>query len=258
MENMVNDLDLLRREIGEEKITLLAHSMGAVLAYEYMRKYPDKVGNVIIISGFIPKFPVSKAEFNDMYLSQNERAAFQNRPAVLAELEKLKQTTDSTSKAYAYLNWKIHYAAGQIYNIENWPKVEGGLGYFNGKLNKLIGPESNLPWAYTLKFFWNQRQFDNGTLAVNDEGADGKSPINYLPEIKNHPGDISYLLARNEVGDFNLRLYTRFLTGIENVDLHIFEHSCHSIWMDQPEEFHAVLGACLAKNTAHPLTLNAE
>lgn len=258
MENMVNDLDLLRAELGEEKITLLAHSMGAVLAYEYMRKYPERVGNVIIISGFVPKFPVTTAAFNDMFLSQKERAEFQNRPEVNQELARLKTTLDTTSSAYRYLNWKVQSAACQIYNFENWPKVEGGPGFFNGEINKRIGPESNIPWMYALKFYWNQRAFNNGTLEISDENSEDQSPVDYTPEIRKHPYRISYLLGRYEVGDFNLRLYTRYLSGIENVDLHIFENACHNIWMDQPEAFSETLGACLAKATNRAISFKGN
>ena len=102
----------------------------------------------------------------------------------MKEFEKLKATTDTSSNAYLYLNWKINYAACQIYNIENWPEVEGGLGFFNAEMNEIIGPESDISWYYGLKFYQYHCQFNNGKLA-DDDDIIAKSPINYLPEIKN-------------------------------------------------------------------------
>jgi pimeloyl-ACP methyl ester carboxylesterase len=249
MDNMVDDLELLRKETGEEKITLLAHSMGAVLAYEYMRKYPDQVGNVIIISGFAPKFPTSKATFYEMFLSQQEREAFKHREAVQAEIAELKATADTSSKAFLYLQWKIRYSACQIYNIEKWQQIEGGLGFFNGKMNKLIGPESHIPLSYGLKFLRYQRQFNQGKLDSTVDDHEIESPVDYLPIIQNHPHPISYLLGQYEVGDFNLRSYHRYLGEMEGVDLHIFDKACHNVWMDQPEAFARVLTTCLAKES---------
>ena len=254
MENMVNDLELLRLELGEEKLTLVAHSMGAVLAYEYMRKYPDKVGNVIIISGFTPKFPDSKAAFHDMFLSQQEREQFKTRPAVQQELDKLRASMDTTTRAYQYLHWRINAASCQIYKMENWTKMDNAMGSFNPAINELIGPESNIPWSYFWKFYRYQKQFNQGKLVYDDRVNDKKPKIDYLPEIKKHPHKISYLMGRYEVGDFNLRLYERYLSELDNVDIHIFEEACHNIWMDQPEDFAQVLSFQLAEAADEELT----
>lgn len=249
MDNMVNDLELLRTEIGVEKITLLAHSMGAVLAYEYLKKYPEQVGNVIIISGFCPKFPDSKAAFHDMFQSQQEREAFKTRTAVIEELNKLKSTMDTTSRAYQYLKWKVNYASCQIYNMDNWSELGTGMGFFNPAINEIIGPESNISWNYMWKFYRYNSQFEQGKLEKDEQKFSSTPPVDYLPVIRNHSHKIHYLLGRFEVGDFNLRLYERYLSNVENAELHIFEKACHNIWMDQPEAFASTLAECLAKTT---------
>jgi pimeloyl-ACP methyl ester carboxylesterase len=215
------------------------------------------VEDIIIISGFIPKFPSSKAEFYDMFKSQEEREAFKNRPEVLQAREHLKTSMNTKSRAYLFMDWKIQYAACQFYYLENWPNAEGGLGLFNGEMNELIGPESNIGWMYFYYFWKYQRQFNNGELDAQDTKEFTESSINYLPEIKNHSKKITFLLGRYEVGDWNLRMYERTLGLMENADMHIFEKSGHVIWMDEPEAFHQVLGASLAKiNPSNHLVLN--
>jgi pimeloyl-ACP methyl ester carboxylesterase len=166
----------------------------------------------------------------------------------------LKRTVDTTSRAYHYLNWKIQYASCQIYDFDNWSEVEGGLGMFNPQMNELIGPESNISWAYMLKFFWYQRQFNRGRLDSTDTKVVVESPINFLPEIKAHPYPITYLLGRYESSDMGLHLYDRYLADIDPANIHIFEQACHNIWMDQPEAFQEVLAAALRQATNHAIT----
>ena len=46
---LVADLERLRREIGEDRMTLLAHSMGAQLAYAYLQRHPQRVGGLVML-----------------------------------------------------------------------------------------------------------------------------------------------------------------------------------------------------------------
>lgn len=253
MEHMVNDLELLRKETGGQKLNLVAHSMGAVLAYEYMSRYPDQVENLVIISGFAPKFPDSPAAFYDMFQSQKEREAFKNRPEVQQEIAHLKESMDTTSRSYLYHAWRITSASCQIYRMDRWTELDGGPSFFNGEMNKIIGPESHLPLSYSLKFMRYQRMFNQGKIDTTRNAPEFISPVDYLPVIKNHPHKISYLLGQYEVGDFNLRIYKRYLGQLEGVDLHIFDKACHNIWIDQPEAFAKVLAACLAQKPANEI-----
>ncbi len=246
MDNMVNDLELLRRELKEEKLTIIAHSMGAVLVYEYMKRFPDKINDIIIISGFTPKFPSTNAGLYDIFTSQRERDSFANRNAVNEELLQLNKSLDTTSSEYVYLRWKIQSSALQIYDFTGWRNTQGGIGYFNQKINKIIGPESNIPLWYGIRYYLKERQFKKGTLDVNNTN-EFSSPINYLPEIHKHKGSITYILGRYEIGDWNLRLHNRYLKETKTLKMHIFEQSGHMIWLDETEKFHAVLGECLKR-----------
>ena len=216
LENMVNDLELLRRELKVKKIKIIAHSMGALLAYEYIKKFPENVGDLIIISGFGPKFPDSNAAFNDLFTSQKEREVFSSRETVKSELKNLESNVNKESAEYLYLNYKINSSSLQIFNIENWINTTGGVGFFNPKMNELIGPESNIPLTYMFKFYLKQRQFNEGSLDVTDI-KQFSSPINYIPTIEKHSGKIDFLLGTHEVGDWNLRLYKRYIKQTDRV-----------------------------------------
>ena len=48
---MVDDIEVLRLELGTPKIVVMGHSFGAILALEYAAKYPSNVSHVIIVAG---------------------------------------------------------------------------------------------------------------------------------------------------------------------------------------------------------------
>ena len=50
MEQLVDDIEYLRKTKGYERINLLGHSFGSILALEYARKYPEKCGSLALIS----------------------------------------------------------------------------------------------------------------------------------------------------------------------------------------------------------------
>src|SRR5882672_9141330 len=52
VENMVEDLEAVRRELGLGKISLLGHSYGGVLAQAYAFKYQANLGHLLLCSTF--------------------------------------------------------------------------------------------------------------------------------------------------------------------------------------------------------------
>lgn len=55
---LVEDVEALRRELGVERIVLLGHSFGTVLALEYAAKYPDHSAG-LILTGAVPDVPAA-------------------------------------------------------------------------------------------------------------------------------------------------------------------------------------------------------
>ena len=69
-----NDVDLIRRELGVEKIVLLAHSAGTPIALDYAADHPEHVAG-LILTGAVPDLPAAmdalcvqlKATHPDLY-----------------------------------------------------------------------------------------------------------------------------------------------------------------------------------------------
>ena len=62
LKNLVADLDALRRELKQEKLTLVGHSFGGILSMMYAREHPDRIRALALIDSggptlqSVPKF----------------------------------------------------------------------------------------------------------------------------------------------------------------------------------------------------------
>jgi len=67
----VDDIEAIRRELGVDKITVLAHSWGAIPAVNYAMDYPDKVGRMILCN----PVPLSREFDQEMIENQRKKAS---------------------------------------------------------------------------------------------------------------------------------------------------------------------------------------
>jgi len=50
LDNFIKDIDELRANLGIEKINLMAHSWGGILAMQYALKYPNNIKSLILVN----------------------------------------------------------------------------------------------------------------------------------------------------------------------------------------------------------------
>lgn len=51
---LVDDLEALRQELGQDKLVLLTHSMGATTAMAYLARYPERVRGLVLTAPALP------------------------------------------------------------------------------------------------------------------------------------------------------------------------------------------------------------
>lgn len=51
----VDDLDLLIKQLGCAKVKIMAHSMGTLVAMEYLKQHPENVSNLVLIGAIFSK-----------------------------------------------------------------------------------------------------------------------------------------------------------------------------------------------------------
>ena len=64
---LVDDIERLRTVLGVERISLLGHSFGGLLALEYAARYPEQVEGLVVVSGLsdVPATGKSICVFGD-------------------------------------------------------------------------------------------------------------------------------------------------------------------------------------------------
>ncbi len=115
METTVEDLELLRKQLGVAQFSLVGHSLGGSLALEYIRAYPQRVARLVLVET-IPDARVSQAH----QLFALAQAAPEHFPQHRAALEQLTQEERPLfmrlAQAYRLLGpealqRRIHYAS---------------------------------------------------------------------------------------------------------------------------------------------------
>jgi len=82
VENMVEDVEVVRQVLDLGKINLLGHSFGGVLAQAYALKYPENLSHLILCSTFH-----STSKMNEIFKKIKEKMA----PELLARIEKMEK-----------------------------------------------------------------------------------------------------------------------------------------------------------------------
>ena len=95
IDDHVRDLEALRKHLGLEKVTLLAHSFGPAIAANYAMLYPDRIERMIFISPIPPMkgkfFEEFGAAIGPRITSENRKRAseLQNAFATAADVAKV-------------------------------------------------------------------------------------------------------------------------------------------------------------------------
>jgi len=88
IDDHVRDLEALRKQLGLEKVTLLAHSFGPAIAAQYAIHYPERVDRMI----FLGPIPPRKGSFSEEY---GKTLSARLSPADLKRAEELSFDSDN-------------------------------------------------------------------------------------------------------------------------------------------------------------------
>lgn len=211
----VGDLDLLIRQLGTKKVKIMAHSMGTLVAMEYLSQHPEKVSNLVLIGAILPKADSMTGVFSKR---MNEQLKFLgSRPEVKAlpiykrykEL-KGKFTSDRERSDFN----RMSFAISNIYKIDRYKLVRGGFHYYKEDASVM---SETVNWKYDYRKFLN----DNAKTTVIF-------------------GDHDFL-------DFNGEVYRELIRNYKNINFRLIKSAGHNIWVDQPEIFKKELESALKR-----------
>ena len=206
LKRMAEDLDGLRRESGIDKVTIVAHSMGSIVAYSYLRLYPEHVKGLVLL-GPIPPFK-SANEFQNRLKASNERLMPAIKKPRAQELKEEGLDKENLSDKERTNKWKIQFAAANIYHVDRWRQMRGGMAFYNGKVAQAIYRNS-------------EENMFTGVLTMLKEQAKPSYVI----------------IGDHEVVDFGLKVWPDVARDIPNMELLIMKDTGHLEWIDQPDQF---------------------
>lgn len=128
--NHIKDIAALQDELGQERVTIVAHSMGGYLAMRYAAEYPGRVKKLVLISS-----PPAKCNIDSLTtLIQEPTMKRWERPAVVAEFEKYGVTSardSSYTDRQSSLRNRISFGAINLHDVTNWRDIRGGPLFFS-------------------------------------------------------------------------------------------------------------------------------
>ena len=209
IDKQVEDLELLRQNLGVDRLTLFAHSMGTFLAFSYLKAHPDHVANLVLAGTVRAKIPdpVTKATS----VSDDDFAmSLTRRPEVLAELRANGLDKEGLTARQATHAWRIRFTSVNAMHVERWRSMSGGRVFYNPETGNAIG--ATLPKTWDFEPLLSSGRYKVTVIDGDHDYVD--------------PGQVYWK-------DFAARSPQIHLTVLPNAG--------HSSWLDEPERFQAAL-----------------
>ncbi|TAI48386.1 alpha/beta fold hydrolase [Flagellimonas allohymeniacidonis] len=216
-EHHIEDVELLRRELGIEKLILLGHSMGAVLASAYAQRYPEHVEKLVLVSPAYLKNPFPEEDIELLQTSQKTFEKFRQRPEVKQELQKhnlIRKDSSLSSKEKTIVN-RIGFATRMLHDVGNWYKLNNGKALYKGNVYGLT--ENTYP--------------ENGW--------------DFIEEFKNQSYPISIIIGDHDFLDMGNHITRKWSEEIPNAEFTSIEKAGHLPWIDKPHKLAVALRTSL-------------
>ncbi|RRJ92746.1 alpha/beta hydrolase [Paenimyroides tangerinum] len=211
----VGDLDLLIKQLGTQKVKIMAHSMGTLVAMEYLNQHPEKVSNLVLIGAILSKSDSIGSVFSKR---SNEQVKFLSTRQEIKDLPIYKRYKElngkfSSDRERTDFN-RMAFAMSNIYKIDRYQLMRGGFHYYKADASVMV---ETVNWKYDYR-----KQLHDNT----------KTTIIF--------GDYDFL-------DFNGTIHQELIKDFKNIHFKLIKSAGHNIWIDQPEVFRKELDLALKK-----------
>ncbi|MBX2821933.1 MAG: alpha/beta hydrolase [Rhodothermaceae bacterium] len=205
----VEDLELLRKELNKEKITIVGHSMGTILASAYAMKYPHRIKQLVLLAPASLKNPLPEEDVDLQNKQYQAFEAFMNRPEVMQEFAKytLNQTDHPLTSRQETSKFRINFARRMLFDVSNWSQLTGGRAMYKGHV------------------------FNLTANTYPENGWD------YIQEFKGRTYPVGIIIGDHDFLDFGHQLIERWVKEVPRIKLSVIKNAGHIIWLDQPLEF---------------------
>jgi len=209
LENHIEDLELLRKELKIDKLNLVGHSMGGFLASAYASKYPNRIKRLILLAPAGLKSQLSQEENELLGKEEVELKKFRTRPAIEQELNKLNlnRTSPPLSSQEQTAKFRISlFGRLMLFDPSKWNQLMGGRGMDRLHLYQIT------------------------TNTYPKEG------YNYVQDFKKGNYPISIITGDHDFLDFGNGLHKKWASKNPRIKFTAVKDAGHFLWVDQPGE----------------------
>lgn len=223
------DLERLRKELNLNKLQIIGHSMGALIAFDYLSSYPENVKSLALI-GAPPNF-YHRSVYGDLSDLSQKYEVLKNDLDSLIQVNqesKLKElhleNQEKLSARQHYQQAHIEYAAGNLYDIDKWNKI--GFAFYNPRVIEMIRKNTEYDE-------WDQRR---ERLSKTVTSLD--VPIRVIN------GKYDY------IGGFEI-YWPVLMEKMQDARFYSIDKAIHMPWIDQPDTFNEVFGSILKESSLY-------
>lgn len=220
----VEDVEALIEALEVKDIKILAHSMGTLVAMEYVKQRPETVSNLILTGALLPKSDSLQSVFSDRqtkqieYLMNRESADVLRKPFIEKGVDSINTPTQIKNSDLTHQDlteyWRINFASVNLYDIKKYNLLKGGRIYYNQDA-AIMGETVN--WSYD----YRQTLNDNVKTTI----------IN---------GSYDFI-------DFYGEEIQSLIKDYQNIKLKIIPEAGHNSWIDSPNIFQKYLEKALKR-----------
>ena len=257
--NLIEDLEQLRRRLGLEKVTLMAHSMGNMLAYGYLREHPDRVAGLVLVGPVLPGHDNGTEEaprwtapcVSEVWpgfaeaeaLASAERSRQWSRDAsdrwirIAADeglipadwaVQHPPETDPDLRGLYLKtdqqrtMGWRISFTMVNTYSGRNWRETLGGMVFYDPRVAESIFAEPD--YLEMVDAAW--------------------------PALKSFKGPVRVIIGTHDYCDLGPTFWPRIVTAIPDARLETIRNAGHIPWMDEPAVFTQALRSAIEATNA--------
>ena len=216
IESEVEDIEAIRRRTGSERVAVLGHSWGGLLALEYAIRYPDRVSHLILLN-------TAPASHQDMLLFRRELSA-RREPA---DLERMKTLAESGARAQGDVEteaeyYRLYFKAA-LYRAEHVDEV----------VRRLLSPFT--PETILLARAIEHRLYDQTWLREDYD------LLAQLPEL-----DVPTLVIHGEHDFIPLVVAEHVAAAIPGAQLRVRPRCGHFAYLESPDEVRRAIAELFA------------
>ncbi|MCB0373245.1 MAG: alpha/beta hydrolase [Muricauda sp.] len=214
IQDHISDLEVIRKELGVEKLNLFGHSNGTTLASLYLREHPDRVKGFVMTACMQMEYPIKESDSVLKaleILGYEDFNAYVERQQVKDEIAKIEMDSTLSPAKKQFQIQRINQAKWYIYDISLWK---------NGK--ETYGPlYSQISGNATVKSM--QALLPNG--------------YSNIQLYQNHPYPITIIMGEKDMIDPDGHKFAHWTKNLSNVQHVLIAKASHDPWIDRPEAF---------------------